>query len=176
MTNNIQIPNRAYFKSAEVCAIAKIQPYILKSWEAEFPTLGGTKTKDGSKVYTQADLKLIFEIKDLLFRDGLTLGAARRQIDAQRIEADTKTPDLVVSKASGQETRKTLMAIKQELQDMLVMLSGDSRNAAGQLELDENMLQNQAPTKSRARKRASQSGNLKVKKDKPAARRTRRTA
>ena len=111
-----------------------------------------------------------------MFRDGLTLGAARRQIDAQRIEADTKTPDLVVSKASGQETRKTLMAIKQELQDMLVMLSGDSRNAAGQLELDENMLQNQAPTKSRARKRASQSGNLKVKKDKPAARRTRRTA
>tara|TARA_Y100000588_G_scaffold382138_1_gene469052 strand:- start:1597 stop:2118 length:522 start_codon:yes stop_codon:yes gene_type:complete len=173
MTNNIQIPNRAYFKSAEVCAITKIQPYVLKSWEAEFPTLGGTKTKDGSKVYTQADLKLILEIKDLLFRDGLTLGAARRQIDAQRTESDTKIPDLVVTEASGQETRKTLMAIKQELQDMLVMLSGDSQNTAGQLELGESILQSQAPAKSRTRKRASQSG---VKKDKPAARRTRRTA
>lgn len=177
MTKNIQIPNRTYFKPAEICAITKIQPYVLKSWEAEFPTLGGTATKDGSKVYTQADLELVIEIKDLLFRDGLTLGAARRQIDAQRIEADTKKSDLVVSNTSGQETRNTLVAIKQELQDILLMLSGDSPNVAGQLELGGNMLKNQVPTKSRTRKVSSQRGAVKVTKDRPAAgKRSRRTA
>ena len=42
-----EIPNRAAFKSAEVCAIAGLQPYVLRTWEAEFPDLGVENAAQG---------------------------------------------------------------------------------------------------------------------------------
>ena len=36
----VQIPNRSLFRQPEVCEIAQLQPYVLRSWEAEFPDLG----------------------------------------------------------------------------------------------------------------------------------------
>ena len=38
------IPNRAVFRAQEVCDLAQVQPYVLRSWEAEFPDLGVAKT------------------------------------------------------------------------------------------------------------------------------------
>ena len=40
MTTSVKIPQRSVYKAAEVCAIAKLQPYVLRSWEAEFPDMG----------------------------------------------------------------------------------------------------------------------------------------
>ena len=31
---------RELFKSIDVCEMAQLQPYVLRSWEAEFPGLG----------------------------------------------------------------------------------------------------------------------------------------
>ena len=44
MSASIEIPNRALFKASEVCELVKVQPYVLRSWEAEFPHLGVTKS------------------------------------------------------------------------------------------------------------------------------------
>ena len=41
----VEIPNRSLFRQSEVCEIAKVQPYVLLSWEAEFPDLGAAKTE-----------------------------------------------------------------------------------------------------------------------------------
>ena len=35
--DSIEIPKRSLFKAAEVCDLVKVQPYVLRSWEAEFP-------------------------------------------------------------------------------------------------------------------------------------------
>jgi len=35
----IEIPRRALFKAAEVCELVHVQPYVLRSWESEFPKL-----------------------------------------------------------------------------------------------------------------------------------------
>ena len=40
----VEIPNRSLFRQPEVCEIAKVQPYVLRTWEAEFPDLGVAKT------------------------------------------------------------------------------------------------------------------------------------
>src|SRR2546422_3796299 len=45
----VEIPNRALFKPAEVCDLVKVQPYVLRTWEAEFPELGVTKTAGGAR-------------------------------------------------------------------------------------------------------------------------------
>ena len=33
----VEIPNRTLFKQPEVCEIAKVQSFVLRTWEAEFP-------------------------------------------------------------------------------------------------------------------------------------------
>ena len=43
----VEIPKRALFKASEVCDLVKVQPYVLRSWEAEFPELGVTKAGGG---------------------------------------------------------------------------------------------------------------------------------
>ena len=80
----VEIPNRALFKAAEVCDILKVQPYVLRSWEGEFPELGVAKTAGAPRVYRRKDVEQVARIKHLLLVEGLTLAGARR-----RLEEDT---------------------------------------------------------------------------------------
>src|SRR5580765_2261706 len=72
--DSIEIPNRSLFRQPEVCEIARIQAYVLRSWEAEFPDLGVAKTEGGPRVYRRADVERVLRLKHLLFVEGLTLG------------------------------------------------------------------------------------------------------
>ena len=45
-------PKREWFKAAEVCEVAEVQPYMLRSWEAEFPKLGGRRRRRTAAVPT----------------------------------------------------------------------------------------------------------------------------
>ncbi len=74
------IPNRPVFRAQEVCELADVQPYVLRTWEAEFPDLGVAKGAAGSRVYRRADVERVLRIKHLLFVDGLTLAGARRRL------------------------------------------------------------------------------------------------
>src|ERR671915_804736 len=76
----VEIPKRTLFRQPEVCDIAKVQPYVLRSWEAEFPDLGVAKTEGGPRVYRKADVERVLRIKHLLFVEGLTLAGARRKM------------------------------------------------------------------------------------------------
>src|SRR5579871_3541127 len=86
----IDIPNRALFKASEVCDIVKVQPYVLRSWEAEFPELGVAKAAGSPRIYRREDVEQVVRIKHLLLVEGLTLAGARRKLeeDATPIAAD----------------------------------------------------------------------------------------
>src|SRR5262245_639951 len=79
----VEIPNRALFKPAEVCDIVKVQPYVLRSWEAEFPELGVSKSAGAPRVYRRADVEQVARIKNLLLVEGLTLAGARRRLEEE---------------------------------------------------------------------------------------------
>src|SRR5258707_12507721 len=79
----VEIPRRALFKAAEVCDLVKVQPYVLRSWETEFPTLGVAKTAGGPRVYRRTDVEQVLRIKPLLLVDGLTLAGARRRLEEE---------------------------------------------------------------------------------------------
>src|SRR6266481_339621 len=80
----VEIPNRALFKAAEVCEILKVQPYVLRSWEAEFPELGIAKAAGAPRVYRRKDVEQVARIKHLLLVDGLTLAGARRKLEEEQ--------------------------------------------------------------------------------------------
>src|SRR5690242_18580234 len=89
----VQIPNRSLFRQPEVCEIAQVQPYVLRSWEAEFADLGVAKTQGGPRVYRRADVERVLRIKHLLFVEGLTLAGVRRRLqDEQPGPSAEETP------------------------------------------------------------------------------------
>ena len=61
--------------------MAQVQPYVLRSWEAEFPQLGRAPAGGGPRVYRRADVEMVLRIKQLVFGEGLTLAGARRRLD-----------------------------------------------------------------------------------------------
>jgi len=171
-----EIPKRAFFKSAEVCAIAGVQPYVLKSWEAEFPSLGGKRRKDGSRIYGRPEVELVLEIKTLVYEEGLTLGAARRKLKQEHDEGEPET-DMSLPELISDDAREKLSAVKAGLREILDLLSGTSPGAVQEpLQLDaEEVEATEAPAAKSAtkRSRATRSG---ATKGKPAAKRKRRTA
>ena len=75
------IPNRSLFRAAEVCEVARIQPYVLRTWEMEFPHLGVVKNAGGRRVYRRSDVAQVLRIRQLVFEEGLTLAGARRRLE-----------------------------------------------------------------------------------------------
>ena len=57
--SQVDIPNRPLFKAAEVCELAKVQPYVLRSWEAEFKDLGVSKNGSATRVYRREDIERV---------------------------------------------------------------------------------------------------------------------
>ena len=116
----VEIPNRSLFKAAEVCDLVKLQPYVLRSWEAEFPALGVSKNAGGPRVYRRTDVEQVVRIKHLLLVEGLTLAGARRRIDEEStpITADEPAMDELV----GRNARERLTAVKKGLRSILDLI------------------------------------------------------
>lgn len=127
----LDIPNRSLFRQPEVCEIASIQPYVLRSWEAEFPDLGVTKTAGGPRVYRRADVERVLRIKQLLYGEGLTLAGVRRKLTEERpvevVTDDTGLSDL--GELLGADARERILQVKHGLREIAAMLArspGDS--------------------------------------------------
>ncbi len=118
------IPRRASYKSSEVCEIAQVKAYVLRSWEAEFPYLGVAKGR-GARVYRRRDVQLVLRLKELLFVDGLTLGGARRRLEEERDEVEAPEADPSPEALGAPELRQGIEEVKSGLRGILEMLSGN---------------------------------------------------
>jgi DNA-binding transcriptional MerR regulator len=116
----VDIPKRALFKAAEVCDLVKVQPYVLRSWESEFPGLGVAKGP-GPRIYRRADVEQVLRIKHLLLVEGLTLAGARRKLEEETAPVAADVP--VIDELIGQNARERLTTVKRGLQSILDLLS-----------------------------------------------------
>ena len=120
----IEIPNRALFKAAEVCDLVKVQPYVLRSWEKEFPGIGIQKSAD-LRVYRQSDVDQVARIKELVFSEGLTLSGARRRLEASS-PPPAATPDAEMAEVLdtlGTDARARIAVVRSGLRSILDALS-----------------------------------------------------
>src|ERR671914_683587 len=81
------------YKAADVCDMAQLQPYVLRSWEKEFPGIGIQKSPDSPRLYRQSDVDQVLRIKQLVFGEGLTLAGARRRIEESAATAQPRVAD-----------------------------------------------------------------------------------
>jgi DNA-binding transcriptional MerR regulator len=133
-------PKRAWLKAAEVCELAQVQPYVLRTWEMEFPDLGVAKSPGGPRVYRKGDVDRVLRIKQLVFGDGLTLAGARRKIDEERASASDELPfdDELASTSSTRlpaDTRARIIGVRDELRSLLALLSRPRTDAGAATDL-----------------------------------------
>ena len=121
-------PKRELFKAADVCEVAQVQPYVLRSWEAEFPQLGQAPSAGGPRVYRRADIELVLRIKRLVFEEGLTLSGARRRLDEDGDK--TNGTARLVEEVLGDHVRDRLKNVKSGLQSILAILAKDEQHQA----------------------------------------------
>jgi DNA-binding transcriptional MerR regulator len=110
------------FKAAEVCDLAQLQPYVLRSWEKEFPGIGLQKSADSPRLYRQSDVDQVLRIKQLVFGEGLTLAGARRRLeDASVAVTDDEVAEVLEALASDARTR--IAHVRDGLRSILRVLS-----------------------------------------------------
>ena len=106
-----------------MCDIAQVQPYVLRSWEAEFPDLGVVRTEGGPRVYRRVDLDFVLRIKHLLFVEGLTLAGVRRKLLEEQPSAPTVSEGL--EELLGSDARERIMLVHRGLKEIAVLLAKD---------------------------------------------------
>ncbi len=173
-TEAIQIPDRALFKAAEVCEIAQVQAYVLRSWETEFPDLGTTRTAGGQRVYRRADVKRVLRIKCLLFVEGLTLGAARRKLEDEIASAagERGASGGSVNGLFAEDARERLAEVKKGLRSILDMLSA---NGGGDLDRNLDGVTVAVSKRAARAKPLSRTRRLEHRRGTPTRRKPRRT-
>ena len=114
-----EIPDKLYFRIGEVADLLKVEPYVLRYWESEFPKLSPKKSGTGHRLYRRKDVELLLRIKHLLYEKRFTIEGAR-----QSLHNESKGPKI---KALKQEqvalfTPEPLAGIRKELAAILQLL------------------------------------------------------
>ena len=112
------------YKASDVCEMAQVQSYVLRSWEKEFPGIGVQKGPDAQRLYRQSDIDQVLRIKQLVFGEGLTLAGARRRLEETAPPAGRETEEVAeVLDALASNARTRIANVRQGLQSILRLLS-----------------------------------------------------
>lgn len=72
------IQDKYFQRIGEVAEQVGVPTHVLRYWEAEFPQLRPKKGSGGQRLYCSEDIRLISEIKTLLYSQGMTIEGARK--------------------------------------------------------------------------------------------------
>src|SRR5450755_237584 len=75
-----EIPDKLYFRIGEVAGLLAVEPYVLRYWETEFPSLAPKKSGTGHRLYRRKDVELLLKIKHLLYEKRFTIEGARQSL------------------------------------------------------------------------------------------------
>jgi DNA-binding transcriptional MerR regulator len=86
-----EIPDKLYFRIGEVAGLLAVEPYVLRYWESEFPSLAPKKSGTGHRLYRRKDVELLLKIKHLLYDKRYTIEGARQTLHNESKGNKSKT-------------------------------------------------------------------------------------
>jgi len=113
-SNAPEIPDKLFFRIGEVSTMLGLEPYVLRYWETEFPTLSPKKSGTGHRLYRRKDVELLLRIKHLLYEKRFTIDGARQylQDEARNMhQKDIKQEQQALFSDPMPEIRRELAAI-----------------------------------------------------------------
>ncbi len=110
---------KLYYSISEVAEITGLKQYVLRYWETEFLELRPSKNRAGNRIYKDKDIRLINQIKALLYDKKYTIEGARNHLnelqDAQRSASPKSEPQKNLN-------IELLDGIQSELEEILKIL------------------------------------------------------
>ena len=79
MTNDTH-QDKKYYSITEVSELCGIKTHTLRFWEKEFKDLKPITRKGNRRYYQKSHLALIKKIQSLLYKDGMTIAGAKRNL------------------------------------------------------------------------------------------------
>lgn len=112
------IPSKRYFTIGEVSRLCFVKPHVLRYWEQEFPQLKPVKRRGNRRYYQRHEVKLIRQIRKLLYVDGFTISGARIRLEQIAIDGAGKEPP-----GMGREGSRLIVQLIAELNEVQDILS-----------------------------------------------------
>lgn len=119
-TAEIVIPEKLYFRIGEVARLCRLQAYVLRFWETEFPQLKPIKSSSGQRMYRQKDVENIVRIKSLLYEQGFTIAGARQHLKEEAKNGGRQQAGLPFP--AQRRSSGDLKKVRQGLQEILGIL------------------------------------------------------
>ena len=81
---------KIYYKIGEVSRRVGVADHTIRYWEREFSFLKPKRDKRGQRLYEGKDLTRLTQLKELLYRQGYRISAAKRLIRNQPVSETKK--------------------------------------------------------------------------------------
>ncbi|MDX8406281.1 MAG: MerR family transcriptional regulator [Mariprofundus sp.] len=107
------LPDKLFFSIREVSEVCGVEPHVLRYWETEFKHIKPVKRTGNRRFYRPRDVYAVLQIKHLLYSLNFTIRGAKKRMQNGDLE------DIVEQK----DSRTTLTQVRQELNDILSLLS-----------------------------------------------------
>jgi len=108
--------SKLYRPISEVAEVVGVRPHVLRYWETQFSMLRPKKNRAGNRMYRPDEVKLLVQIKELLYNRRFTIAGARRHLLDQRREPVPEQVEL----GFGEADRKLVLhEVKSELKQIL---------------------------------------------------------
>ena len=116
---------KLYYSISEVSKITDVEQYVLRYWETEFEQLKPQKNRAGNRIYTNKDISLIMQIKNLLREKKYTIEGARKiltdgKIEEKKAEEEEIPVDLFSSTPSNNKKEKP--SLRKDLEEIKSLL------------------------------------------------------
>jgi len=110
------------WRIGEVSRRTGVNPHTLRYWEAEFQILAPNRRLSKQRLYRQADIDLILEIKRLLQEEKYTLAGVRQYLAARQARPGA---DPVPAAAAAETSAAVVHLLRQELQALRAVLAAE---------------------------------------------------
>jgi len=104
---------KLYYSISEVARMTRLEPYVLRFWEKEFPMLKPKKNRGGNRIYQKQDIDMINRIKALLYKENYTIEGARNRL--KKIKPTPERKELIESS----RFQTIISQIRTEVEDIL---------------------------------------------------------
>jgi len=110
---------KLYYSIGDVSEMTDLKQYVLRYWETEFSILNPEKNKAGNRRYKKEDIKVVRNIKELLYDKKFTIRGAQQYLQNYYKDSDSN----IVNISSQTVDREFLIDLKEKLEETLQLLS-----------------------------------------------------
>lgn len=113
---------KLYYSISEVSRLTGLEQYILRYWETEFEQLKPGKNRAGNRIYTNKDIKLILQIKQLLREEKYTIEGAKKILDELIFDNVVSTPEETAADKKKVAPQKSYKSDLEDIKNLLLFI------------------------------------------------------